>query len=78
MREHLDDAPYGTFAEGQADPGRHSDDGRPGSYGDGQAAVPADLDPGRFSAGMEELGDDETADRALLGVVGFGDEEPPS
>ena len=38
MREHLDDAPYGTFAEGQADPGRYSDDDPEkraiGSFGD--------------------------------------------
>jgi hypothetical protein len=75
MREHLDDAPYGTFAEGQADPGRYSDDDRAGSFGDGQAALPVDLDPGRFSAGMEELGDDDPEKRA---IGSFGDEEPPS
>jgi hypothetical protein len=75
MREHLDDAPYGTFAEGQADPGRYSDDDRPGSFGDGQAALPVDLDPGRFSAGMEELGDDDPEKWAM---GSFGDEEPPS
>src|ERR1700750_1092804 len=75
MREHLDDPPYGTFAEGQADPGRYSDDDRPGSFGDGQAALPLDLDPGRFSAGMEELGDDDPEKQA---TGSFGDEEPPS
>jgi len=67
--------PYGTFAEGQGDPGRYSDDDRPGSFGDGQAALPVDLDPGRFSAGMEELGDDDPEKRA---IGSFGDEEPPS
>jgi hypothetical protein len=59
MREHLDDAPYGTFAEGHADPGRYSDDDRAGSFGDGQAGLPAELEPGRFSVGMEELGEDD-------------------
>ena len=75
MREHLDDAPHGTFAEGQADSGRYSDDARAGSFGDGQAAPPLDLEPGRFSVGMEELGDDDPEKRA---IGSFGDEEPPS
>jgi hypothetical protein len=75
MREHLDDAPYGTFAEGQADPGRYCDDAEPGSFSDGQAAPPADLEPGRFSEGMEELGGDDPEKRAL---GSFGDEELPS
>jgi hypothetical protein len=77
MREPLDsagdDVPYGTFAEGLADPATYEDDARPGRFSDGQARPAADLEPARFSAGMEEL-DDADPEKHALGS--FADEEP--
>jgi hypothetical protein len=76
MRDHLDsagdDAPPATFAEGLADPGTYHDDARPGRFSDGQAPPAADLEPGRFSAGMEALGDDDPEKHA---AGSFADED---
>ena len=52
-----DGLPRGTFAEGQADPNRYRDDARSGHFSDGEAQPVADEDAGRFSEGVEELGD---------------------
>jgi hypothetical protein len=76
MRDPLDsagdDVPYGTFAEGLADPATYDDDARRGRFSDGQALPADDLEPGRFSAGMEALGDDDPEKHA---VGGFADED---
>jgi hypothetical protein len=61
MRDHHHestggDVPNATFAEGQADPDRYRDDAR----------------PGRFSDGMEALGDDDPEKHAL---GSFADED---
>jgi hypothetical protein len=52
-----DDLPHGTFAEGQADPTHYPDDTRNGRFSDGEAGPVADEEAGRFSEGVEELGD---------------------
>ena len=52
-----DDLPHGTFAEGQADPTRYPDDTRSGHFSDGEAKPVSDQEAGRFSEGVEELGD---------------------
>jgi hypothetical protein len=76
MRDRLDSArdaaPHGTFTAGLADPGTYGDDARPGRFSDGQAPPAADLEPGRFSAGMEALGDDDPKKHA---AGSFADED---
>jgi 3-hydroxyisobutyrate dehydrogenase len=76
MPEPLQDArdlPRGSFAEGQADPDDFPQDARLGRFSDGEAPPIADEEAGRFSAGMELLGDDDPEKHAQ---GSFGDEEP--
>jgi 3-hydroxyisobutyrate dehydrogenase len=76
MREPLHDArdlPRGTFAGGQADPDDFPLDGRLGRFSDGEAHPIADEEPGRFSEGVEALGDDDP-EKHVEGS--FGDESP--
>jgi hypothetical protein len=67
------DLPRGTFAEGQADPDDFPQDARLGRFSDDEAPPIADDEPGRFSEGMELLGDDDP-EKHVEGS--FGDEEP--
>jgi hypothetical protein len=54
---NADDVARGTFADGQADPTRYRDAAGPGRFSDGEAEPIADEEAGRFSEGMEALGD---------------------
>jgi hypothetical protein len=67
-----DDRARGMFAEGQGDPARYAEDTRVGRFSDGQAQPTAQLQNGRFSDGMEALGDDDP-EKDVVGS--FGDEE---
>jgi 3-hydroxyisobutyrate dehydrogenase len=67
------DLPRGSFAEGQADPDDFLLDGRLGRFSDGEAHPIADEEPGRFSEGVEALGDDDP-EKHVEGS--FGDESP--
>jgi hypothetical protein len=71
-RTSADDLPHGTFAEGQADPTRYPDDTRSGHFSDGEAHPVSDEEAGRFSEGVEELGD---ADPEKHGEGTFADAE---
>jgi 3-hydroxyisobutyrate dehydrogenase len=77
MHEPPEDAthlPRGGFAEGQADPDDFPEDARLGRFSDGEAPPIGDEEAGRFSEGVEALGDDEP-EKHVEGS--FGDEEPP-
>jgi 3-hydroxyisobutyrate dehydrogenase len=67
------DLPRGSFAEGQADPDDFPEDARLGRFSDGEASPIADEEAGRFSEGVEVLGDDDP-EKHVEG--GFGDESP--
>jgi hypothetical protein len=74
MSEPLQDArdlPRGSFAEGQADPDDFPNDARLGRFSDGEAAPIGDEEAGRFSEGVEALGD---ADPEKHVEGSFGDE----
>jgi 3-hydroxyisobutyrate dehydrogenase len=76
MPEPLHDArdlPRGSFANGQADPDHFPKDARLGRFSDGEAPPIADEQAGRFSEGVEVLGDDDPEKR---GEGSFGDESP--
>jgi 3-hydroxyisobutyrate dehydrogenase len=76
MREPLHetrDVPHGSFAEGQAVPDDFPQDARLGRFSDGEAPPIADEEAGRFSEGMEVLGDDDP-EKHVEGS--FGDEAP--
>jgi 3-hydroxyisobutyrate dehydrogenase len=67
------DLPRGSFAEGQADPDNFPQDARLGRFSDGEAPPIADEEAGRFSEGVEALGDDDP-EKHVEGS--FGDESP--
>ena len=72
-RQDARDLPRGSFAEGQADPDDFPHDTRLGRFTDGEAAPIADEEAGRFSEGVEVLGDD---DREKHAEGSFGDQSP--
>jgi len=72
-RQDARDLPRGTFAEGQADPNDFPEEARLGQFSDGEALPVTDEEAGRFSKGMEELGDDDP-EKHVEGS--FGDEAP--
>jgi hypothetical protein len=72
-RTDTTELPHGTFAEGEAEPDCYHDDERIGSFSDGEAKPQHDEEPGRFSEGMEQLGDDDP-ERHVEGR--FSDESP--
>ena len=74
MHEPLQDArdlPRGSFAEGQGDGDAFPEDARLGRFSDGEAPPIGSEEAGRFSEGVEELGDDDP-EKHVEG--GFGDD----
>ena len=69
-----DDLARGSFADGQAEPDDFPEDARLGRFSDGDAPPIADEEAGRFSEGMEVLGDHDP-EKHMEGS--FGDEESP-
>jgi len=67
------DLPRGSFADGQADPDDFPQGVRPGRFSDGEAPPIADEEAGRFSEGVEVLGDDDPEKHR---EGSFGDESP--
>jgi 3-hydroxyisobutyrate dehydrogenase len=74
MHDPLEDArdlPRGSFAEGQGEPPAFPEDARLGRFSDGEAPPIGREEAGRFSEGMEALGDDDP-EKHVEGS--FGDE----